>query len=134
MVAEIERSGARLADLKLVDEWECLLVLETPDGRHHRVKVEATPKGNGGIWLTNLFVRTQDSHDDGVVYEPACLAVCFRDVDQDGATDLVVSGSGLLTDEMSRAPVRAVFRFDPIAERFQWLEEVSPVTFAFEVR
>lgn len=109
-----------------VDEWEATATLVTPDGRAHAIEIWATNKGNAGFRLADLMVRTHDSHDDGVLWDPRDLRVAFVDLDGDGASDLLLEGLALDTEKVRREPVLGEYLWDGAARRFEPRRVIGP--------
>jgi hypothetical protein len=76
-----------------------------------------TSKGNGVLTISGLNIRIYDAHSDGIIFADYLLHNEATDIDQDGYNDLVVWGTAILSDEeereITRVPVKAIFRFNP---------------------
>lgn len=83
--------------------------------------VELTTKGNGGLSIANLDLRTYDTHDDGLIYKNRMLDVDIVDLSGSGYMDIVVSGVAVhtLTSPYKDEDVIFIYRFNPDKKVFE---------------
>lgn len=98
--------------------------IEVSPGDFQPAEFEITSKGNGAISLPGLNVRIYDAHDDGSVFKNDLLSCEWKDTDDDGFLDLVVSGTAIQTEDKDDAKpveikVSGLFRWNPKNKQFE---------------
>ena len=110
--------------------------IEISAGDFQSIAFEITTKGNGFISLPGLNIRIYDSHDDGLVFENNLLKCEWKDADDDGFLDLVVSGSSIRTGDddggkPTKVMIGGVFRWNPKNRRFE-VNRCSPEIYTWD--
>ncbi|MGI0047669.1 MAG: hypothetical protein ACREBB_10865 [Nitrosotalea sp.] len=90
-------------------------------------RVELTTKGNGGLSIANLDLRTYDTHNDGLVYKTKMLDTDLVDLSGNGYLDIVVSGIAVhtLTIPYKEEDIIFIYRYIPDKKIFEQIYRKS---------